>query len=158
MTSENNRAPLLYFIKLCTSFQNHGCIQTGVTVQKRPIWVKIGVFCPRWPWKTIGHLFLTTSSFVHHCKAIGEYKLEWKSGNAQFGSKLAIFFFPCDFKLDGIPWKTIGHLFYAMLSFVKGIKNGCPCIVEIRGTQGCALVGDPARAVGECRDVAKAQP
>ena len=29
----------------------------------------------------------------------------------------------------------------------KGIKNGCPCIVEIRGTQGCALVGDPARAV-----------
>ena len=41
---------------------------------------------------------------------------------------------------------------------VKGIKNGCPCIVEIRGTQSCALVGDPARAVGECRDVAKAQP
>ena len=44
------------------------------------------------------------------------------------------------------------------LLFVKGIKNGCPCIVEIRGMQGCALVGDPARAVGECRDVAKAQP
>ena len=42
--------------------------------------------------------------------------------------------------------------------FIKGIKNGCPCIVEIRGTRGCALVGDPARAVGECRDVAKAQP
>ena len=28
----------------------------------------------------------------------------------------------------------------------KGIKNGCPCIVEISGTQGCALVGDPAWA------------
>ena len=41
---------------------------------------------------------------------------------------------------------------------IKGIKIGCPGIVEIRGTQGCALVGDPARAVGECRDVAKAQP
>ena len=26
--------------------------------------------------------------------------------------------------------------------YIKGIKNGCPCIVEIRGTQGCALVGD----------------
>ena len=37
------------------------------------------------------------------------------------------------------------------MPIVKGIKNGCPCIVEIRGTQGCALVGDPARAVGECR-------
>ena len=44
------------------------------------------------------------------------------------------------------------------ITIVKGIKNGCLCIVEIRGTQGCALVGDPARAVGECRDVAKAQP
>ena len=56
---------------------------------------------------------------------------------------------------DGLSEATIpiikGH-------HVKGIKNGCPCIVEIRGTQGCALVGDPARAVGECRDVAKAQP
>ena len=40
----------------------------------------------------------------------------------------------------------------------KGIKNGCPCIVKIRGTQGCALVGDPARAVGECMDANKAQP
>ena len=46
----------------------------------------------------------------------------------------------------------------ALFTDAKGIKNGWPCIVEIRGTQGCALVGDPARAVGECRDVAKAQP
>ena len=35
--------------------------------------------------------------------------------------------------------------------YIKGIKNGCPCIVEIRGTQGCALVGDPARAVVQGR-------
>ena len=49
-------------------------------------------------------------------------------------------------------------LHYATLYIVKGIKNGCPCIVEIRGTQGCALVGDPARAVGECRVAVKAQP
>ena len=44
-----------------------------------------------WPWKTIGHLFYATSSFVHHFKAICEFKLELQSGNAQFGSKLAIF-------------------------------------------------------------------
>ena len=50
------------------------------------------------------------------------------------------------------------RLFLWLSDIIKGIKNGCPCIVEIRGTQGCALVGDPARAVGECRDVAKAQP
>ena len=47
---------------------------------------------------------------------------------------------------------------YIKMDFVKGVKNGCPCIVEIRGTQGCALVGDPAQAAGECRDVAKVQP
>ena len=36
-----------------------------------------------WPWKTIGHLFIATSSFVHHFVAIGELKLELQSGNAQ---------------------------------------------------------------------------
>ena len=29
-----------------------------------------------WPWKTIGHLFYATLSFVHHFKAIGELKLK----------------------------------------------------------------------------------
>ena len=41
----------------------------------------------RWPWKSIGHLFYATSSFVHHFVAIGEFKLQLQSGNAQFGSK-----------------------------------------------------------------------
>ena len=83
MTLENNRAPLLYFIKLCASFQNHGWIQTGVTVWKRSIRIKIGNFLSRvalkfdgWPWKTIGHLFCTTPSSVHHFKAMGVLKLE----------------------------------------------------------------------------------
>ena len=44
-----------------------------------------------WPWKTIGYLFYTTSSFVYHFKSIGELKLKLQSGNAQFGSKSAIF-------------------------------------------------------------------
>ena len=44
-----------------------------------------------WPWKTIGHLFNTTLSVLHHFKAMGEFKLELQSGNAQFGSKLVIF-------------------------------------------------------------------
>ena len=33
----------------------------------------------------IVHLFYTTSSSVHHFKAMGEIKLELQSGNAQFG-------------------------------------------------------------------------
>ena len=36
-----------------------------------------------WPPKIIGHLFYTTSSFVHHFKAISELKMELQSGNAQ---------------------------------------------------------------------------
>ena len=35
-----------------------------------------------WPWKTIGHLFYATSSFVHHFIAISEFNLELQSGNA----------------------------------------------------------------------------
>ena len=45
-----------------------------------------------WPKKTIGHVFYTMSSFVNHFKSIAEFKLELQSGNAQFGSILAIFF------------------------------------------------------------------
>ena len=41
--------------------------------------------------KTIGHLFYATSSFVHHFVAIGEFKLELQSGNAQSGSNSTSF-------------------------------------------------------------------
>ena len=40
MTLENNRASLLCCFKLCATFHSHWWIQTGVTVRKRPIWVK----------------------------------------------------------------------------------------------------------------------
>ena len=40
----DDRAPLLYYIKLCASFQTHGWIQTVVTVRKNSIRVKIGKF------------------------------------------------------------------------------------------------------------------
>ena len=93
-----NRAPLLCYFKLFASFRSHWWIQTGVTVRKCLIWVKIGAFFSRvtlkfdgWPWKTIGHLFYATSSFVHHFVAIGEFKLELESGNAQSGSNSTLF-------------------------------------------------------------------
>ena len=72
----------------------------------------------------------------------------------EFTSQIAQFMGPT----WGPPGADILAPWTLLSGFVKGIKNGCPCIVDIRGTQGCALVGDPARAVGECRDVAKAQP
>ena len=125
MTLENNRAPLLYYIKLCVSFQIHRCSQIWVTVRKRSIRVKIGNFLSRvilkideWPSKTTGHLVYTTLSFLHHFKAMGEFKLELQSGNAQFGSKAAIFLSCVTLKFDGWPWKSIGYLSYAASSFV----------------------------------------
>ena len=68
--------------------------------------------------KTTGHLFYANSSFVHHLIAIGQFKLELQSGNAKFGSKLAIFLSRVTLKSNGWPWKTIGHPFYATSSFV----------------------------------------
>ena len=44
MTLENNRASLLSCFKLCATFHSHPWIQTGVTVRKRPIWVKFEDF------------------------------------------------------------------------------------------------------------------
>ena len=46
MTLKNNRAPLLCYLKLCASFHCNLCIQTGVIVRKRPIWIKIDFFVP----------------------------------------------------------------------------------------------------------------
>ena len=67
-------------------------------VRKCPIWVKIGDVLYRVtlkfdgsPWKTIGHLSFAVSSFVQHFIAIGEFKLDLQSGNAQFGSNSTIF-------------------------------------------------------------------
>ena len=98
MSKKNNRAPLLCHFKLFASFRCHWWIQTGVTVRKRLIWVKINDFFSRvtlkfdgWPSKTIEHRFYATSSFVHHFVAIDEFKLELQSGNAYFGSKWTIF-------------------------------------------------------------------
>ena len=109
---KNNKARLLYYIKLCVSFQIDQWIQTGVTVRKRPIWVKFDDFLSPvtlqfdvWPWKK-GHLFYATSSFVHHFVAISDFKLEIQSGNGQFGSKLTIFFSCLTLKFDVWPWKN----------------------------------------------------
>ena len=155
----------------CTHFHKQGKSEGFETcdrpiVRKRPIWVKISDVLYRvtlkfdgWPWKTIEHLFFAVSSFVQHFIAIGKFKLELQSGNAQFGSNSTIFragwpwnltydleegksegFESCDrpivrrrpiwvkisdvlsrvtLKFDGWPWKTIGHLSFAVSSFVQ---------------------------------------
>ena len=105
MTFKNNRAPLLCYFKLCASFRSHWWIQTGVTVRKHLMWVKIDDFFSRvtlkfdrWPSKTIGHLFYATSSFVYHFVVIGEFKLELQSGKPNLG-QIWRFLEPCDLEI-----------------------------------------------------------
>ena len=118
MTLKNNRAPPLYYVKLCASFQSNWWIQTGVTVRKFSICVNIGDFflsCVTlkfegWPWKSKGHLYYTTSSFLYHFKAISEFKQNRP-------------FFACvTLQFDRWPWKTIEHLFYTTSSFMRNFK------------------------------------
>ena len=124
MILKNNSDPLLFYIKLCASFQSDRWIQTKVTVRKHSIRVKIGDLLSHvtfkfdgWPWKTLGHLFYVASSFMHHFITIGEFKLKLQSGNAQFRSKSTIFCPVWPWNLtDEWPWKTIEHLFYATSS------------------------------------------
>ena len=55
--------------------------------------------------KNNGYLFYATS-FVHHSKALFEFKLKLQSRNA----KLARFLYCMTLKFDGLPWHVIGHL------------------------------------------------
>ena len=126
MTLKNNKAPLPCWFKLYASFHNHRWIQTKVTVPKRSIWVKIGDFLSRmtlkfdeWPWKTIEHLFYATSSFMHHFVAIGDFKLELQSGNANLGQN-RWFLEPCE-----IWWMTLKNNRALLLSTIKLYASFC---------------------------------
>ena len=99
---ENNRV----HYRPCASFQKHRWIQKLESQSKiAQFGSKSVIFLSRVTLKfdetlikKIGHLCYTISSFVHHFTAIGEFKLELQSGDAQFGSKSAIFV-PCDLQI-----------------------------------------------------------
>ena len=103
MTLKTNRAPLLCYFNLCASFRSHWWIQTGFTVRKRPIWVKINDFLAVWPWNLTDDLEKQkgTSSKLHQalCIISSSYvNSNWSYGpeTAKFGVDL------CD--LDLSPW------------------------------------------------------
>ena len=98
MTLENDGAPLLYYINFMHHFKSFGELSLKLQSGNAQFGSKSAIFLScvtlkfdGWPWKTIGHLFYATSSFVHHFIPIGEFKFELQSGNAQFGSKSRIF-------------------------------------------------------------------
>ena len=65
-----------------------GTLNSG---QNRRLFVPFDLEIWQMTLKTIGQFLYATSSFVHDFVAIGEFKLELQSGNAQFGSKSTIF-------------------------------------------------------------------
>ena len=120
ITSKNNRAPLLYYIKLVHHFKTIG---TAVTVRKRSIRVKIGDFLShvtlkfdRWPWKTIGHLFYATSKFCVSFRSHWWLQTGVTVWKRPIWVKIDDFFLAL--KFDRWSWKTTWHLFFATSSFV----------------------------------------
>ena len=101
-----NRAPLQFYFKLCASFQSHWLIQTGVTVQKRPIWVKFDEFFfsrvtlkfDGWPWKTIGHL--------GHAFLRSVLRLAYSPETPNLGQNRWCFV-PCDLEIS---WMTLENI------------------------------------------------
>ena len=135
MTLKNNKAPLLCDFRLCASFRSHWWIQTGVTVRKRLIWVKIDNFfsCVTlqfdvWPWKTIGHLFYAIFKLCTSFHSHSWIQTEVTVRKCPIWVKIDNFFSRVTLQFDVWPWKTIGHLFHATSNF----EHHCVAISEFK--------------------------
>ena len=116
-TLENNRAPFLYYIKLCAWFQSHGWIQTEVTVQKRSIRVKIYDFfvpCDLKIWQMT--LKNNREPLLCYLKLCASFRSNWCIETGVTVRKRSIWanignFLSCEtLKFDWWPWKITGHL------------------------------------------------
>ena len=114
MTWKSNKAPLWYYIKLWSSFQIDRWIQTGATVGKRTIRVKIGdLFVPRdldiW-WMTLKN---KRAPLLYYVKLFASFKIHrwcqtWVTVRKRLSwVKTGDFFSRVTLKFDGWPWKTI---------------------------------------------------
>ena len=128
VTLENNKAPLLCYFKLCVSFRTHWWIQIWVTVRKHLIWVKIDNFLSRvtskldrWPWKTKGHLFYDTLSFVHHFMPSVNSNLNNGPEMLNSGQNWP-FFEPCH--LENL-WMTLKNKRAPLLCYLKLCASFC---------------------------------
>ena len=115
---ENNRAPLPCCFKLCASFHSHQWIQTGVTVRKRSIPVKIGnffVLCDIEIWRmTLKNYRAPLLCWIKLCASFHSH--QWIQPRVTVRKhpiwlKIDGFLSRVTLKFDGWPWKTIGHIF-----------------------------------------------
>ena len=121
---KNNRVPLLYYTKLCASFQSHQLIQSGVTIWKHPIWVKIRDFspCDLEIWRITVKNNRAVVRFDFKLCASFHSQMWIQTGvtvpKCPIFDKINVFFSHVTLKFDRWPWKTIGYLFEATSSFV----------------------------------------
>ena len=110
MTLKNNEAPVLYYIKLCASFQSHGRIQTGVTARRCSVRIKICDF-----FLEIWRMTLKNNKapLLCHCKLCELFHShQWILTGVTVRKrtvliKLGVFFVPYDLKIWRMTWKTI---------------------------------------------------
>ena len=101
---EKNRAPLLYHVKLCASFQSHLWIQTLAIVRKRSNRVKNCDFFPHVtsklegrPWKIIEHLLELYYAKLCASLQIHQWIKSWVTVQKRsIQVKIGDFFVPCD--------------------------------------------------------------
>ena len=97
MTLKNYRTPLLYYIKLVHHFKAMSEFNIELQSGNAQFGSKSAIFCPVRPWNLADDLennrapLLCYFKFLHHFVAVGEFKLELQSGNAQSGSNSTIF-------------------------------------------------------------------
>ena len=120
MTLENNRAPLLYYIKLCASFQSHGWIQTGVWYVwkcSNSIRVKINAFfvpCDFEIWQmTLKNNRTTILYYVKPCASFQSHR--WiQTGvivrKRSVRVKISDFFILCDLEIWSMTLKNNGAI------------------------------------------------
>ena len=109
MISKNYRAPFLHYIKFCASSQIPRWIQTGVTVRKRSIRVKIRDFfvpCDLEIW----WMTLNKANLRDLIAEIGLVILLKLDSNRWFFAHVTL-------KFDGWPRKITRHVFYTTSSF-----------------------------------------
>ena len=73
MTLKKNRATLLYSFKFCASLHSHQWIQSGVTVRKRPILVKIEYFLAVWSWNLTNDIKKNGAPLISNIKLCASF-------------------------------------------------------------------------------------
>ena len=131
-TLKNNRAPLLYYVKLCLSFQSHWRIQTWVTVRKPYIWVKIGHFCLVWPWNLMDDLEKQQGTYSMLHQALGIISKPLVNSNFSYSPETLNsgqnqqFFVPCGLE---IWWMTLKNNRASLLCCFKLVCRFTPISV-----------------------------